>query len=198
LKTASLLSALALVASAAALSGCMGPGGDTGTLSLYLSDEENAIGDFRHLNLTVSEVKYKVKGQDNRSVSSINKVFDLTTLQGDNMSKIMDAEAPVGEIERIDIFITKAEGVLLNGTTVQVNVPSGRLFLKDTDLKDKGATIEKGATTEFIFDATVVKEGNGGYKLKPNASASGKPSAMTGGDESTHSPHAAHGDKGKK
>ena len=38
--------------------------GETGTVNMYISDEQNAIGDFEHLNVTITKVGMKPAGDD--------------------------------------------------------------------------------------------------------------------------------------
>lgn len=161
-----------------ALSGCTTPE-ETGTFTLLVSDEENAIGDFRTLTVHVTEVALKVKGKDNRTLRTLDSDFDLVLLKGTNTTTLAEGEAPVGEVERVDILISEAKGTLQNGTNVTVQVPSGRIFMKGSEGCMGAPKVEKGQKTEFVLDVTVVKEGGSGYKLKPNASKSGAKACNT-------------------
>ena len=166
--------ALVLVLASA---GCLG--GASGTLAVLVSDEPNDIGDFTSLVVKVDHITLKTTGSDDPNATEeegdthldgagASESFALTTLQGSNETTLFRGDVPVGTYKRMDIFVSEAKGTLAaDGSVVDVAVPSGRLFLKQT------FTVEEGATTEFLFDITVHRLGNGEYQLKPNATESG-------------------------
>lgn len=157
--------------------GCMG--GSTGTLTVAVSDEPNDIGDFSSLVVKVDHITLKAKETDDPNateeeddkkldVPGATESFDLTDLQGANETTLFSGKVDAGTYKRMDIYVTEAKGTLAaDGRVVDVKVPSGRLFLKQT------FTVAEGSETEFLFDITVHDLGNGEYQLKPNATESG-------------------------
>lgn len=55
----------------------VGMAGDTGTVAFYLSDQPTAIGDFAHLNVTVTQVGFHPKGADNESDNDDDNETDV-------------------------------------------------------------------------------------------------------------------------
>lgn len=159
-----------------ATAGCLG--GSTGSLAVFMSDEPNDIGDFSALVVEVERVVVRLKASDganeteedggnSRTFTPDEREFDLTELVGPNETRLLDARLDVGTYQRMDIYISSALGTLRDGTNVTVDVPSGRVFL------NKAFEIAEDQETEFVFDVTVVKRGDGSYALKPNATESG-------------------------
>lgn len=166
--------------------GCLGAG--DGTLTVSVSDEPNDIGDFSSLVVKVDHITLKVKESDDPNatdekddkkldVPGASESFDLTRLQGANETVLFSGKVAAGTYKRMDIYVTEAKGTLAaDGSVVDVKVPSGRLFLKQT------FTVAEGSETEFLFDVTVHQTGNGEYQLKPNATESGVKAKDAGAD----------------
>ena len=191
---------LALVALSVALtlSGCMG-GDATGRMNLHVTDAPDNIGDFAFLNVTVTQIVLKAKGEGSADENATDdggltfepasRTFDLTKLTNGNVSTIFAGDVPAGTYGKMTLHVQDAQGTLLDGTVVPVKAPSGRLFL-NTDF-----TIAEGQETDFLFDIQVHKLGNGEYQFQPNASGSGpgkKGGSSAGADD------AGKADKGDK
>ncbi|WP_430503992.1 DUF4382 domain-containing protein [Haloparvum sp. PAK95] len=177
-----------------ALAGCAGAapfaddGADTGTVSLYLSDEENAIDDFRHLNVTITKVGLKRadgnwsgrggggpgghgdhdhRHRDRWVVTDVdNRTVDLTELRGPNATLLANLSIENGTYEKAFVHVSAVDATLENGTQVDVELPSGRLKVKDE------FRVEGGTTVDFVVDVTVV-ERDDGYVIVPRVSESG-------------------------
>ncbi|HLE96771.1 MAG TPA: DUF4382 domain-containing protein [Candidatus Thermoplasmatota archaeon] len=155
------------------LAGCLGSGG---RLTLRLTDAPDAIGDFAALPVTISQILVTKKGSEGETgpeasarteLTPGTASYDLTALVG-NATTLFSGTLEPGTYGRIDLLIgNEIEGTLRDGATVDVGVPSGRVFLLQE------FTIEEGAETDFLFDVDVHREGDGDYILKPNASGSG-------------------------
>ncbi|MFC7166317.1 DUF4382 domain-containing protein [Halospeciosus flavus] len=183
------LASVALVL-AVVLAGCAGvaplsdgdAGADTGTVSLYLSDETNAIDDFRHLNVTVTKVGLK-KDDGNWSghhgdhehhhrnrwtVADVdNRTVDLTRLQGQNATLLGNLSVENGTYEKAFVYVSDVNATLANGSTTRVDLPRDRLKVKDR------FRVQDGRVVDFVVDVTVVNR-SGEYVLVPRASASGE------------------------
>nr|WP_284012827.1 DUF4382 domain-containing protein [Halobaculum sp. DT92] len=147
-----------------------GNGSDAGQSSMdfYLSDERNAMGDFAHLNVTVTEVGLrKANGSwvehdvDDRSV-------DLTTLPGANATKLGTFGVEDGTYTKVFVHVDEIDATLENGESTTVKLPSNKLQL-NTEF-----TVGNGEDVDFVYDMSVFEAGNSGkYILKPVVSDSG-------------------------
>jgi uncharacterized GH25 family protein len=176
-----------VVASIVLLAGCAGgiansptpdtgqtdsaPATDAGTVAFYISDEENAIDDFRHLNVTVTRVGFERASADGggwveREVD--NETVDLTELKGPNATLVDEYNVPNGTYSKVFIHVDEVNATLQNGQQVRVKLPSEKLQIQ------KEFTVENGSEANFVFDIAVHKAGNSGkYILKPVISESG-------------------------
>lgn len=201
-----------LMASMLVLAGCSGvdtgPGesgdpsdgvsGDaTGTISFYISDQQNAIDDFEHLNVTVTMVGFHRADEGDGNETEVTETnatedgneteagddeeragwveyevnattVDLTELQGENATLIEQFEVPNGTYDKVFVHVSDVNGTLKNGERTDVKLPSSKLQL------NKRFTVGDGESVEFVYDITVIKRGkSGSYLIKPVASESG-------------------------
>lgn len=97
-----------LVALAVVLAGCgagVGPGGSetpgdegkTGTVNFYISDQRNAINDFEHLNVTVTQVGlHRVSRSDDAVTATETEGNELATETAANGSAVGGSESDAG------------------------------------------------------------------------------------------------------
>lgn len=182
------------------LAGCGGmPGGggtatpsetQTGTVNFYISDQQNAIDDFEHLNVTITKVGFhranessdenQTAGWVDRDVDSVT--VDLTELQGENASQLGALSVPNATYDKVFVYISDINGTLKSGEQANVKLPSERLHI------NKEFTVGSGEEISFVFDVAVHKAGKDGkYIIKPVVGQSGtdvpikeKPSAKKG------------------
>ena len=145
---------------------------DTGTVAFYVSDEENDVGDFTHLNVTVSRVGFERAGGNGsggwveREVDDVT--VDLTELQGEKAALVDAYELPNGTYQKVFVHVSAANGTLATGEDVRVKLPSEKLQLA------KPFTVGGGSEVAFVFDITVHEAGNSGkYVLQPVVGESG-------------------------
>ena len=140
----------------------------TGMLTLLISDDENAIGDFSQLVVNLSAVRIHQPG--NGSVYTevpLHEAVDLTTVTGNRTIDVLDINLTPGMYTKIELDVARINGTV-NGSSVDVNVPSNRLEIV------REFTIAAGQTTTFIFDISVVREGmSNRYNLLPVIAKSG-------------------------
>jgi hypothetical protein len=97
-----------------------------------------------------------------------NRTVDLTELTGPNATLIDSPALPAGEYSKVFVYVSDVEGVLEDGTEVNVKLPSDRLHLNSP------FTAGPNQSVDFVFDISVHKAGKSGkYILKPVASQSG-------------------------
>lgn len=159
-------SPLLIAALVVLLAGCASSDG-TGRFALHVTDAPDDIGDFSFLNVTVSKIELTAKDGGKRELDPATATFDLTKLVSGNTTTLFNGTVPVGNFTRLDLSLADALGTLQDGSRVEVQVPSGRIFL------NTAFEIAEGQETSFLFDIQVNQEGNGDYALKPNADGSG-------------------------
>jgi hypothetical protein len=169
-------------------------GGDTaagGTVTFYLSDEANAIDDFEHLNVTVTEIGFQRAGNETGgeddattdgddaddadaggdgwvTASVDDRTVDLTRLQGANATRLTTMDVPHGSYTTVFAHVSSIEATLTTGEEVRVKLPSEKLQIQTR------FTVGDGEAVDFVFDITVTKAGNSGkYVLQPVVSESG-------------------------
>ena len=147
-----------------------------GNFVFLVSDEVNAIADFSHLYVTIEKVSLLQSGQSPRAMEFTPEVkeFDLTLLPGEKTQQLWRGDIPQGQYSRVSIEVSRVQGTLLNGETLEIKLPSNRLHL---DLNDKSFALSPDYVTSFTYDLTVVNTGNakegGKYLLKPQINESG-------------------------
>ncbi|WP_232686900.1 DUF4382 domain-containing protein [Halobacterium zhouii] len=157
-----------LVASLVVLAGCAGaiggPGGtqasDSGTVAFYVSDEQNAIEQFSHLNVTVTEVAFA--GVENASVGANATANASATASGNastngtsgaagTASADADAEASAEaeaglvtrDVEDRTVDLTTLQGA--NATLLgNVSVPAGEYEKVFVHVSEVNATLQNG------------------------------------------------------
>lgn len=177
------------------LAGCAGFGGGgekTGTVSFYVSDQQNAIDQFESLNVTVAKVAFRPANASNESlvVRDINDTtVDLTELQGANATLLENVSVPADDYTGVFGYVENATGDLTNGGTVNVTVPSQKLHV------NAQFTVNASESVSFVYDLTVVETGQGKYILKPVVSESGTdvPIERTGGSRGGDGERGGHG-----
>jgi len=144
------------------------PPDETGNFAFYISDEQNAIGDFQSLDLSVSKVRlYKEDGGWVEFVPETKEV-DLTLLQGDLAQQVWRGDIPQGQYTEIFLYITDASGILDNtGGMINIVITGNRLHL------DMPFEVSDAPLTEFVYDITVIAASGGGYNLQPVKGESG-------------------------
>ncbi|MFB6177803.1 MAG: DUF4382 domain-containing protein, partial [Halobaculum sp.] len=140
-------------------------------LQFYLSDEENDIGDFESLEVTITKIGVHRTGEGGgewveRELNGTTA--DLTELQGANATLLDSFDVPSGEYDTVFVYVSAVNGTLTDGSSANVKLPSGKLQIT------KPFTISPNSSVEFVFDITVVKAGNSGkYVLQPVVGESG-------------------------
>lgn len=115
--------ALAVFALAAAVAGCGGSSGKTGTLSLHLVD---GPGDFQEINLHVLEVRVNGPGGWT-TLSRPDQTWDLLTLRGGVIATLAaGVPLPAGDYSQVRLVLGSGNTVrLADGTLQDLQVPSG-------------------------------------------------------------------------
>ncbi len=137
---------------------------------LLLSDQENAIGDFEKLEVTITSIgmlRADEEGGWEKIELDESVALDLTRLQGLNAQEIWGGIIPEGQYIQVYIYIEDAVGTLENGETVDVIIPSGNIQISKPFVVGTGDVV-----VNFVYDITVVAAGND-YVLLPQIDESG-------------------------
>ncbi|WP_276261046.1 DUF4382 domain-containing protein [Haloglomus litoreum] len=143
---------------------------DQGRMNFYVSDQQNAIDDFEHLNVTIDEVSLRgpAANGSNTTYAVDDRSVDLTELKGDNATLLRTFDVPAGNYTKVFISVSDVNGTLTDGSSADVKLPSSRLQLNEN------FEVAPDSEVDFVYDITVVKRGNSGsYNIKPVASESG-------------------------
>jgi hypothetical protein len=172
-------------------------------MNFYVSDQQNAIADFAHLNVTITEIGLKRADAGDDSGEEERAVDDGNETDGDdasgNETEESDGDGPGWEtyaVDNVTVDLTKLQGANAtriadfaahsgNYTTVFVHVSDVEGTLTDgteTNVKlpserlklTKPFELAPNASVDFVYDVTVRKAGNSGwYVLQPVVGESG-------------------------
>lgn len=142
--------------------------GGASAVDFYLSDEQNAMDDFAHLNVTISEVGMK-RADGNWTTHEVDqRTVDLTRLLGANATRLGSFDVENGTYETVFVHVSEVNGTLTNGEEVRVKLPSEKLQIHQS------FAVGANESVDYVFDISVFKAGNSGkYILKPIISESG-------------------------
>lgn len=173
--------AIALLALAITVSGCMAPNGPASSadFQLYASSDGNGIQAFDSLNATFSEVSVQpanlnatdtgnaTGNASNQSVPTIpvDATVDLTQVQGENATLITELSMPPGMYESIALNVSNVSAEM-GGENVNVTAPQEGLMI------ERQFNVTANETTQFVFDIAV-EETEDGYVLVPAPETSG-------------------------
>lgn len=163
IKRRSYLKAVGTVPVVGFVTGCLG-GGDTGTLSTYVSDQPGDIGDFDTLLIQVDGIRVKPEEEEVQRHEADAEV-DLTELVGEASALINEMDLETGTYGFLQLDAEATEATLNGGGSATVDVPG------DAPLKfAKEFEIRSDQTTSFTADFTPVKQGQTDrYVLQPVA-----------------------------
>ena len=189
------------VAAMLATAGCTAvvPGGDDAegerSLAVYLSDQQNAIGEFERLTITVEAVAVRraddaATGSDGsgwteQSVDGVT--VDLTQLTGSKAVKLGEVSLAYGSYDAVAIRVSSVEGTLKNGEEATVKLPSDTLRI------EREFVVDENVGSSYVFDVGVTTAGGSGeYVVEPVVSESGagvaydeNPAARLDGEQGT-------------
>jgi hypothetical protein len=147
------------------------PEGIPGNLAIYFTDK--VTDEIETLNVTFSSLDVHKTGGKWFSISNEEKTFDLLQLAG--VQELFDQNGlEAGHYTMIRLDINKATLTLRNPDTnnpdgnneeIEVTIPSNRLRFNHQFTVGAGETTE--LLVDFIVEKSVVKTGQGKWKLKP-------------------------------
>lgn len=154
--------------------------GSTGQTNfrLLISDEVNAIDDFKSLHVTISSIGIHEGGEEgtwhNFDLDAEEDYdgdgvpgLDLTELTDENALEIWSGDLTEGEYTKLFIYVNSVMGTLHDDTSPDIKLPSDKLQVS------KPFTISD-SVVEFVYDITVIRAGQSGmYVLKPQIAETG-------------------------
>ncbi|UCE97793.1 MAG: DUF4382 domain-containing protein [Dehalococcoidia bacterium] len=142
-----------------------------GNFAFLISDEQNAIGDFKSFKITITKIGLQINDGAREWIEFEPEVetVDLTLLPGENAQEIWRGNIPDGQYNKVFIYVTDIEGILIETNNLaNVKLPSERLQIS------KPFGIESDSLVSFVYDVTVVRAGQSGqYIIKPQLDQSG-------------------------
>jgi len=153
-----------------------------GRLKIYLID---APGDYLEVNIAIARIEAHIAGDDEGAegqwvvlrdwsdeiesgLIDVLPVFDLMILQ-DVSELLVDGSFDAGKYTQLRIFVTKVSVLLEEGIDGEpVEIPSvyqtGIKLIHPFEIVDSGETV---LTIDFDAEKSIIKTGNGEYKLQP-------------------------------
>ena len=127
-----------------------------------ISDTPNAIDDFESLLVTIDEIGVLRGGESGSWVrwGVSAPPVDLIAVQGELAQEILTATLDEGSYSKVFIYIGNVEGVLTDGDSVEVKLPSNKLQLR------QGFEIAPGSVISFVYDLTVKAAGKKAGRIK--------------------------------
>lgn len=119
---------------ATSISGCMDSGQQTSLTKVFISDAPSE--NFSHINITFSQVKIHLTGDENTSgwiiFDSESTTVDMIDIHEHNLSELLGVKnLSVGNYSKLWIVVDSATGVLKeNGEEIIFDVPSGDLKIQ--------------------------------------------------------------------
>ena len=145
---------------------------------VLLSDEQNAIGDFESLTVTIASIgicKEGLSEEENEWIvlAPETEQVDLTNLVGLDAQSIWEGELDPGNYNKIFLYVSEVVGILKSdGSSPEVKLPSNKL-----QISSPFTISTMGSPTEFVYDLTVIKKGSEqsgySYNIQPQLSESG-------------------------
>ena len=140
-----------------------------------ISDEVNAIDDFRSLDITITGIGLHQGGELGQWLEIAPQVpkVDLTRLQGENAQEIWSGTVPEGVYTKVFIHVERVAGVLKADPDVEreMKLPSSKLRMNSS------FEVTADSVVSFVYDVTVNRTGNEKagikYILKPQIGQSG-------------------------
>lgn len=145
------------------------PASKSGTLIVKMVDTP---GNYDQVNIVVDSVQVHISSSDSINgwitMNRVQATYDLLKLVNGNDTVIGKSQLPVGEYSQIRLFIGDGSNVVIDAVTYPLTIPSGsqsglKLNVHATIQADVIYTI----TLDFDANRSIIKTGDGNYKLKP-------------------------------
>ncbi|MBD0331074.1 MAG: DUF4382 domain-containing protein, partial [Chitinophagaceae bacterium] len=138
-------------------------------MQVYLTDDPAG---YDAILLDIEDVKINYSSDTANgwiSLANVNRgLYDVLRLIDDQDTLLANAELNTGRVEQLRLVLGSSNSVRVNGVTYPLNVPSGEQSGLKINLHQH---LQAGILYKLLldFDAarSVVKTGNGQYKLKP-------------------------------
>lgn len=144
--------------------------GNSAQLAIYMTD---APGDYDEVWVNVTDVQIKTDASaTDEGWTSVGNVktgrYDLLSLTGGVTQLLADVNVPAGPLGQIRLVLGNDNTVVSNGETFDLSTPSAQ----QSGLKlQVNQNLEAGKRYEFLLDfnvdESIVRQGNGGFILKP-------------------------------
>jgi hypothetical protein len=170
-------------------------------LQVWLTD---APGDYQEVKIDVQGVEiHASENDDGKGWTSVNVktgIYDLLELTNGLDTLLGEVELPAGKISQIRLKLGDNNSLVTDGQTFDLSTPSAQQSGLKLQIHQ---TLEEGITYKILLDfdvaRSIVKTGNGNYKLKPvirtiTEAQSGAIKGVVDPKESTPAVYAITGD----
>src|SRR5688572_26730265 len=138
-------------------------------LQVWLTD---APGDYQEVKIDVQGVEiHASENDDGKGWTSVNVktgIYDLLELTNGLDTLLGEVELPAGKISQIRLKLGDNNSLVTDGQTFDLSTPSAQQSGLKLQIHQ---TLEEGITYKILLDfdvaRSIVKTGNGNYKLKP-------------------------------
>lgn len=148
-----------------------------GNFAFLISDEVNAIGDFKSLRISITKIGLQMGDGTKEWIEFEPEVetVDLALLPGEKAQEIWRGNIPEGQFTKVSIYVAHIEGILIETNDLtNVKLPSERLQIS------KPFEVKVDTLVSFVYDVTVVRAGQSGqYIIKPQLDQSGADQPFT-------------------
>jgi hypothetical protein len=135
----------------------------------YSVSMTDAPGPYQKVNVDVIGVEIKGEGSESTTLNVIPGIYDLLTLSNGVEKLIATDTLGISKVSQIRLILgTRNTVVLLDGTSYPLSTPSAEqsgLKLQVNQRLQEG--IMYHVLLDFDANKSIIKLGNGGYKLKP-------------------------------
>ena len=158
--------ATALFALTLGIGGCSKDGNDTTQLKIKLTDNPY---DATEVNVDIRAVRVNFHDDDNGwvDINTVAGVYNLLDLQNGIDTLLAQGTVPTGALKQVRFVLGDDNSIMIDSTLYPLTIPSGsESGLKINLNKQLNAQLDS-LIIDFDAALSVVKQGNGEYKLKP-------------------------------
>ncbi len=168
MKTINLLFVALMILAMGALDSCKKDKkqNDSATISMRLTDDP---GNYDAVYIDIQGVAYKMEGRNELALLPYRPgLYNILTFRNGVDTLLVNATVPVGKIEQIRLVLGSNNYVVENGVSYPMSTPSAQESgVKLNFHTTIEANIAYNVWIDFDAGKSIVKTGNGKYKLKP-------------------------------
>jgi hypothetical protein len=140
--------------------------GNTATINMRLTDDP---GNYDAVYLDIQQIAFKMEGRSELILYPKRPgVCNILNFRNGLDTILLNTTVPVGKIEQIRLVLGANNTVVANGVSYPMSTPSAQESGVKLNLHTNiEANVAYNVWIDFDAGKSIVKTGNGGYKLKP-------------------------------